>query len=165
MTHPALSGMFHTGLIVFDLETAMRNMSEAFGFVWAKPIVSGGEIHVLGGGTSYRESRVTYSLEGPHHIELIEQIDNTAWKNATGGPMIHHLGFSVQNLAAEVARLEALGYRMEFSGMGDSKSASRVSYLHDYNGGLWIELVDATLHQEIDEWINSGEPPGFASDR
>jgi len=53
---------------------------------------------------------------------------------------------------------------MEFSGMGDSKSDSRVSYLHDYNGGLWIELVDATLHQEIDEWITSGESPGFASD-
>jgi hypothetical protein len=163
MTHPALPGMFHTGMIVKDLDAAMHDMTAAFGFEWAPPITSGGDIRIPGGAHAYRQSRVTYSLEGPHHIELIEHLDNTAWRAATGGPLVHHLGFSVADLAGEVARLRRLGYQQEFSGLADDGSLATMSYFRDHNGGLWIELVDVAVRNDLENWITTGEIPGFAA--
>jgi hypothetical protein len=136
-------------------------MGEAFGFEWATPIQSRGDLHVPGGGTAFRASLVTYSLQGPHHIELIEQLDDTAWSLATGGPKVHHLGFSVEDLAGEVARFEGLGYRLEFSGMGADGSRANMGYLHDPHGGLWIELLDVRLRQQLELWMETGQPPNL----
>jgi hypothetical protein len=155
-----MTGLFHTGIIVDDLEQAMSTMGEAFGLEWAPPIQTAGDIHARG-GTAFRESLITYSLEGPHHIELIQQLDDTAWKMATGGPRIHHLGFSVEDLSAETARLEGLGYRLEFSGMADDGSRAGMGYLHDPHGGLWVELVDLSLRRQLDTWIRTGVRPNL----
>lgn len=154
-----MPGLFHTGIIVDDLEEAMATMGAAFGLDWAPPMRSGGHIHAPGGGTAFRSSYVTYSTGGPHHLELIEQIDDTAWRMATGGPKVHHLGFSVDDLAGEVARLQALGYRLEFSGMAADGSRGNMGYLHDPHGGLWIELVETGLRSQLEHWMRTGEYP------
>ena len=117
MTHPSLPGLFHTGMIVKDLKVAMTDMTEAFSLEWAPPTRASGEI-LVPGGSAHHEVWLSYSLEGPHHIELIEQVDNTAWREASGGPIVHHLGFSVKDLPSEVARLASIGYVPEVSGRG-----------------------------------------------
>jgi hypothetical protein len=163
MTHPDLHGLFHTGMVVDDLDVAMHDMGVAFGLQWAEPIRSRGDIRIPGGTLANRESRVTYSVGGPHHIELIEQVDDTAWRKATGGPLVHHIGFAVQDLQAEVTRLESLGYALEFSGVGEGDSLATMSYLRYAHGGLWIELVEDSVVEELNHWMNEGQPPSWTN--
>jgi hypothetical protein len=158
MTHPSLPGLSHTGMVVSDLAVAMADFSEAFGLHWAEPTVAASDI-VIPGGTAFRKSRITYSLEGPHHVELIEMVDATAWAAATGGPAVHHLGYRVDDLPAQSARLEGIGFRREFTGIGDGEDVHGFAYHYNHHGGLWIELVSAEWSEVIDRWIAGGEVP------
>lgn len=120
MTVTPSAGIFHTGMIVDDIERVMYQMSEAFGFQWAEPLHFTRPAWTVKGNLS-RESLVTYSLDGPHHVELVQSLDTTAWEAAIGGPRIDHIGYWADDLPAEIARLEALGYVLQ---LGESERAS-----------------------------------------
>jgi hypothetical protein len=159
MSHPNMPGLFHTGIIVDDLDLAMQEMGEAFGLHWVEPFTAAGQIRIPDGNAAHRASRVTYSREGPHHLELIEHVDATAWNAAPGGHYVHHIGFSVKDLPAEVRRLQSIGYDLQFSGIADDGTLARMSYLRARSGGLWIELLDASRRGQIEEWIAGGKAP------
>lgn len=148
--------MFHTGMIVNDLETSMRQFSAAFGFTWAEPQRVVADLRGPK-GIKRREAVGTYSLEGPHHIELVQQIDAAVWHDVTGGPLVHHIGFWVDDLAGEVARLEALGFRPEVSGVAADGGPGDFVYIHNHLGGLWLELVDSAMRPGVERWLHGSE--------
>lgn len=158
MTHPQMTGLFHTGMVVRDLDLAMADLTEAFGFSWAPPARSAGNLHSPA-GLAFRESRLTFSLEGPHHIELVEQVDSTAWQHGTGGPMVHHLGFVVDDLPAEVERLNRIGFKSEFVQEASDGGMGGFSYHYNHHGGLWLELVASSVKALTDRWIEDGTLP------
>lgn len=151
MTHPDLSGLFHTGMVVDNVETAMSTFSKAFGYHWAEPIELEAQCKTRE-GILPRHSIATYSLEGPHHIELIQQIDDTAWKTASGGPKVHHLGFWVDDLEESIERLGKLGFQLEVEDVSGA-----LSYHYQSGMGLYIELVHARAREQFDEWWD-GKP-------
>ena len=137
MTHPDLSGLFHTGMVVDNVELTMNTFSKAFDYHWAEPIELEAQCKTKE-GILPRHSIATYSLEGPHHIELIQQIDDSAWKTASGGPKVHHLGFWVDDLQESIERLGKLGFQLEVEDLGGA-----LSYHYQSGMGLYIELVHA----------------------
>lgn len=159
MTAPSMPGLFHTGIIVADLDAAMRDLGAALGLTWVEPLESSGPIHVRA-GPALRRSRVTYSVEGPHHIELIEQVDGTAWRAVRGGPLVHHLGFTVADVDAESARLEALGFSREAWQPDPDGAAARYAYHHNPHAGIFIELVGQAQRAAVQRWLETGRPPG-----
>jgi hypothetical protein len=62
--------LYHTGIIVDNLDEAMGAMGDALGLQWFNPRTATSPMQSPG-GTLDREVRFTYSLEGPHFIELL----------------------------------------------------------------------------------------------
>jgi len=146
--------LYHTGIIVDDLDAAMMLWGDALGLHWAPRLKSTAPLQCPT-GMEDREVIFTYSLEGPHHIELLEQINPAPYLNLTGGRHIHHLGYYAPDLAAESARLEALGLRRELSGVSDSGGVSRATFhINPVSPGMWIELVDQSVADFVDPWLS-----------
>lgn len=148
-----LMRLYHTGLIVNDLDKAMDQMGHSLGLRWAPPKES--RTPLLGpDGVANRHVRFTYSLHGPHFVELLEQLDATPYLNLTGGRYIHHLGYFTDDLTAAAAGLEAAGYRRELSGVPENGLLTRASFHHNPESpGMWIELVSHEIATEIGNWI------------
>jgi hypothetical protein len=141
--------LFHTGIIVESLDHAMESWGGALRLDWAPPLTS--TVPMRGPeGVAGREVRFTYSLQGPHHIELLEQIDPTPYLGLTGGRRVHHLGYFTDDLRAAAADLEGRGFRMELSGIADDGGIGRATFHYsDESPGMWIELVSHEIAREI----------------
>jgi hypothetical protein len=150
--------LFHTGQAVHDLDAAMADMTAALGYHWAEPFVSERRLRTPN-GILPRTWRLTYSVEGPHHVELFQQLDDTALRGLTGGPTVHHLGFEVPNVPDEVKRLAALGFREELTDTGVDGAEGGNSFVYNHHGGLWFELISSARRVRIDEWIAGGPAP------
>jgi hypothetical protein len=160
MTMPRLPILFHTGMIVHRLEPAMADMSAAFDYHWAEPFVSERKLKTPEGIRS-RTWRLTYSVEGPHHVELVEQLDDTALRDLTGGPIVHHLGFEVADVADEVKRLESLGFHQELTDVGLPDVIGGNAFVYNHHGGLWLEFISSERRAKLERWIAGGPPPNM----
>ncbi|HEX3613222.1 MAG TPA: VOC family protein [Sporichthyaceae bacterium] len=145
--------MFHTGVIVDDLEVASQLWTAAFGFHWAPPKTAATPMRCPAGVVP-REVRFTYSLEGPHHVELLEQVDPGPYLHLSTDRHIHHVGYYTDDLRGQSARLEQLGFPAELSGVGADGGVHRATYhRHPVQPGMWIELVDDSVADDIDAWM------------
>jgi hypothetical protein len=145
--------LFHTGVIVDDLERAMESWGTALGLHWAPPKTATTPMSCPD-GVLPREVRFVYSVEGPHHIELLEQVDATPYLSLTGGRHIHHLGYFTTDLVGQSRRLEEQGFPCELSGVGDDGRPNRATFhRHPLAPGMWIELVDESVAADIDPWM------------
>jgi hypothetical protein len=105
-------------------------------------------------GVLGREVRFTYSLQGPHFIELLEQINPAPYVNLTGGRRVHHLGYFTDDLLGASTDLEAKGFRRELNGVGDDGQIARAAFHYSPESpGMWIELVSHEIADEIEDWI------------
>jgi catechol 2,3-dioxygenase-like lactoylglutathione lyase family enzyme len=154
--------LFHTGMIVQDLQSAIELYTLAFGMRFAEPLVTSG-LMLTNDGLRNRTSWVTYSLDGPHRVELIEQADDAAWQTARGGPQVHHLGFWVDDLAGETERLEGLGFTFEVGGRDAHGDLAGVVYLANEVGGLLIELVDRVTAAQLVPYFEGRGPGAYSA--
>lgn len=145
--------LYHTGIIVENLDKAMDTMGEALGLLWAPPRTS--KVPLLcPEGVLDREVRFTYSLQGPHHIELLEQVNPAPYLSLTGGRRVHHLGYFTDDLATASADLEERGFRRELSGVDENGGVARATFhYNEESPGMWIELVSHEIAAEIGDWI------------
>jgi hypothetical protein len=149
----AMLKLYHTGIIVDSLEKAMDTMGDALGLLWAPPRTSTVPMQCPDGILD-REVRFTYSLQGPHYIELLEQINPAPYLSLTGGRRVHHLGYFTDDLAAASDELEARGFRKELSGVDDNGDVARATFhYNEESPGMWIELVSHEIAAEIGDWI------------
>ena len=131
---------FHVGIVVDDLDRALGDLTESFGYRWAD------EIHVdqpvqLPDGPTTVEFRFRYSCDEPH-VEVIEARAGTLWVPARDSG-IHHLGYWSDDLAADADALGAAGY--EFEATGDGPDGSPMWSYHRSPNGPRIELVDRAI--------------------
>ncbi|MET7400375.1 VOC family protein [Dactylosporangium sp. NPDC005572] len=143
--------LFHTGVVVDDLDEAMRRLGDTLGLAWATPVQRTGPISTPAGPV-FRDMRITYSLGGPHHLELIEYLDDSAYRFMTGGPPLHHVGYWADDFHAEIARLESIGFPCEASGLDENGSRAEFAYHRNPHSGLWIEIVDSAGKPRFDAW-------------
>jgi hypothetical protein len=146
--------LYHTGIIVDSLDEAMRTYGEALGVHWAPPRTAETPMRCPTGVVG-RKVRFTYSIEGPHHIELLEQIDPTPYLPLTGGRFIHHLGYFARDLAGAADWLNTHGFVMELNGVTEAGAISRATFHRSpLSPGIWVELVDQDLADWIAEWLS-----------
>lgn len=145
--------LYHTGLIVDNLQEAMDSWSAALDLKWAPP--KGATSPMLcPDGIRDREVTFTYSLQGPHFIELLEQVDPTPYLNLTGGRYVHHLGYYTDDLERSSRELEERGFRRELSGVDHDGNIARAAFHYSPESpGMWIELVSGEIADDIGRWI------------
>jgi methylmalonyl-CoA/ethylmalonyl-CoA epimerase len=139
--------VFHVGLIVEDLDGAVAQYSAALGYQFAERR----EIRVplfLDGTRRTAEVTATYSLDGPPHLELIAMQSGRISDAAAVG-LHNHVGVWSPDVPGAMTRLEQAGMPGR---VHDRRSPTQVSY-HQTASGVWIELVDLSMRQMIDDWI------------
>ncbi|GAA3238026.1 VOC family protein [Pseudonocardia petroleophila] len=153
MTATPLLRLYHTGIIVDSLDNAMKTWGTALGLDWAPPKTSTAPMECPDGVVG-REVRFTYSLQGPHFIEILEQVDPSPYLNLTGGRRVHHLGYYTDDLVQASADLEERGFRRELAGVGENGQIGRAAFHYSPESpGMWIELVSHEIADEIGGWI------------
>ncbi|GAA1658118.1 hypothetical protein GCM10009744_59160 [Kribbella alba] len=101
--------IWHVGLAVPDLEQGLTEMGQLFDLTW-RPLVTRSMTIKDEHGQSYDvDCQVTFSLGGPFAVEVWQGIPGTPLAVPETG-WLHHLGYWVEDHAAEKDRLGALGY-------------------------------------------------------
>jgi hypothetical protein len=133
--------LFHTGIVVDDLEAAKAELGEQLGVTWFE---GGTEVRVItdeGGQTA--QSAYALSREGPHHVELCQSVPGTVW-TVTAPGQAHHLGYWVDDVTAASAELTELGStRVACVAMNDD--APPMCAYHQTASGLFVEVVSLAL--------------------
>lgn len=149
-----LSGIFHHGLIVDDIETAMAQMGPAGGFQWTDvrafdplPVWTPDQ----GRGEAYL--KVAYSRQGPIHMELIEAAPGSPY-DILRSVDPSHIGVWVDNVGDSVEALCGQGWRLLVAGASDRRRYGSMAYLVR-DGGPVIELVGKELEPMMAAWWSS----------
>ena len=148
--------LYHIAWVVPDLESAMNGFASTE-LRWATPVTR----HVVTKTTrSERRSwsiRVTYSIDDPMHVELIEQCPGSPWEIEPQG-IPHHAGWWSHDLHEDIARLENDGYLLDAWMVDDNDQPSRFAYLVGPSG-LRVELVDVAAKPQLKAWWSGGQYP------
>ena len=157
-----LDGFYHHGIVVTDFERALDELGSNLGLRWAS--VQRRQFDVAQpNGIVAADFRVTYSVTGPPHYEVIEANSGTIWADTGGG--VHHLGFWSDDLAGDSARLTEAGYTWEGTyHRPDVDGPFGFSYHRLPSTGLRIELVDRARQPAFEAWLAGGDFPSALED-
>lgn len=146
-----LSGIFHHGIIVDSIDTAMADITRATGVTWSSvrafdplrvwtPEHGRGEAHL----------RVAYSRTGPVRLELVETPQGSPYDALRTGDM-SHIGVWVDNVGDALDELCAQGWQILLAGASPRHRHGSMAYIRR-NDGPVIELVGTELLPMLAEW-------------
>lgn len=131
--------LWHMGLAVPDLDEAKHRLGELFELNWRPTVTRSLTLSGPDGTVQKVDVRVTFSLGGPFAVEVWQGIPGTPLAIPETG-WLHHVGYWVDDHAAERARLERLGYPPLLRG-AEGLTVNRGP------GGLGLEPCDLTRDQ------------------
>ncbi|MFE5537965.1 MULTISPECIES: VOC family protein [Streptomyces] len=107
----------HIGLLVADLEAAIERWSLATGYTFSEIGRYRTDFYVDRSDEQphHHDARISFSREGPPHIELME-FHGAGTHSAANGEGIHHLGF-MDHPAVEERKRELAACGMDWDGM------------------------------------------------
>lgn len=146
---PAHAELFHSGIIVDDLEEAMEVFGAEFGVRWT-PVLDNVRPIVTDGRTVDLRFRVVYSIDGPHRYELVEAIPDTLWQSVPGqSARLHHVGYWSDDIEADGAAFERAGIPTVAVIEAPDGEAPVFRY-HRNRLGLYIELVSSSVRPAME---------------
>lgn len=128
-------GLDHIAIAVDDFEGGIERFARDFGI----PLAGTEDV------PSAQTKTAFLPISGTQ-IELIHPLDGAgpvAASLAKRGPGLHHLCFRVDDIAAEMERLTALGYRFLTDAPTPGAHGTKVAFIHPKSaGGVLIELAE-----------------------
>jgi hypothetical protein len=140
--------LYHVGLTVPDLDVAMGQYADAFGFTWRSVHESAMDV-LVDGQPRRAEIAVTYSVQGPPYLELVQERTGSVW--GADGFSLTHVGLWADDMPDVMRRLAASGLVAEVHADGSGARPIRYSY-HRFAGGLWLELVHTSFAADLAAW-------------
>ena len=138
---------FHVGIVVDDLDAALIEMTDLFGYEWCS-LISVETPVVLPDGEASLGLTFAYSKNEPR-VEVIQSIPGTLWIPAPESGL-HHLGFWSDDVGADADRLTRQGYAREASGL--RPDGEPMWAYHRRPGGPRIELVSRQLQSGLEQY-------------
>ncbi len=153
---PALrpEDLYHTGIVVPDLEAAMARLGALAGYRWIKPLSYTLPFRIADGVHEFT-STIVYSMQAPH-VELVQEVPGSPWIAAPGGA-VHHLGYFVDDLAECGKGLEDNGFSLEMTADVPGSELAMFAYYVDA-AGTRIEIVDRALFPDFPAFLRSMAP-------
>jgi Glyoxalase/Bleomycin resistance protein/Dioxygenase superfamily len=148
--------LYHTGIVVPDLDAAMARLSALAGYRWITPLSYTLPFRTASGIGEFTSTFV-YSLQSPH-LELIKEVPGSPWLAAPGNS-IHHLGYFTDNLAETAEMLQRNGFTFEATAAVSESDLSLFAYYVDAFGTR-IEIVDRALFPDFPAFLRSLTPDG-----
>jgi len=154
MTPPlSAADLYHTGIVVPDIEAWKARMTEVAGYRWTETMT--GDVRVrLADGDHALHLRYAYSLDAPH-IELVQEVPGTPW-TAAERIATHHLGYFCDDVPTTSERLEEAGFPLEACAIVDGAPALFAYHLDP--SGVRIEIVDRALIPDLDAYLRAKAP-------
>ncbi|MEZ0135364.1 MULTISPECIES: VOC family protein [Novosphingobium] len=150
----AFEKLHHHGLIVDDIHQSMDKLRNGLGVEWA-PIRKFDPIRVWLPDLGWSEAHltVTYSRQGPIHVELIQMVPGGAYE-ALRAVSAAHVGAWVDDVGSEVEALLAEGWRVIAAGASPKHRYGQMAYMARGDGPV-LELVGEPIRPMIEDWIRS----------
>ncbi len=152
---PSVQNCFHVGYVVPDLDEAMRRLTASAGLRWAAARRLPVTLRTPAGEIS-TEVNLTYSVQGPPHLELIAEQPGTIW--GSEHPRLHHLGYWSGRFADDIAALTRAGFEFEAGAVDEHGALTRFAYLREPHTRLRVELRDEARRPATEQWLR-GECP------
>jgi catechol 2,3-dioxygenase-like lactoylglutathione lyase family enzyme len=146
--------LFKTGLIVSDLEQAMKDLSVWLGVSWT-PVQEAPLTLRTADGDQHTNLRFVFSTSGPLYFELL-QAQSSGYYAASEGEQLHHVGRWVDDLAEASRELEAAGFPLEAVGVDAEGNCPAVFCFHKGAHGVRVELVPRANRETFEAWLAGG---------
>jgi len=151
--------LYHTGIIVPDLDAAMARLSALAGYRWITPLSYTLPFRTAT-GTRELTSTIVYSVQSPH-VELLQEVPGSPWTAAPGNS-VHHLGYFTDDLADTAELLESNGFTFEMTADVPGQDLALFAYYVD-PFGTRVEIVDRALFPDFSAFVQSmAAQPGGA---
>lgn len=148
--------LFHTGLVVENLESAMKTLGELAGHHWTSVM----ELEVTARtplGLQRASQRFVLSLEEPR-LELVEAIPGTVWVSE-GSNGAHHVGYWAEDERIEEVSAALVELGLEVEASNDFEADGRLMWVyHRGVGGIRVELLNTLMKPPMDAWIAGADP-------
>lgn len=140
----------HVGVVVGDLDAAMVSFGRSLGLRWSP--VQEWDVEGDGpGGPVRARVRLSWSLDGPVHTELIQGPPGSVWA-ADGADHLHHVCYGVDDVEEASRELAAGGLPVEVAGAGGAEGATSFVY-HRAPDGVRVELLSDDRCAAIEAWL------------
>ena len=147
--------LFHVGVLVPDLAAAMDEMGRSHGLTFAKVQDRPMRIWMPDRGVVTYQLALTYSCDGPVHVELMQGEEGSPWHTATHRGL-HHFGVWADDIGAEVDRLVADGWTIELAAGTPDERYGRFAYLRS-PAGVLVEPVSRAAKSRFEAWWAGGD--------
>jgi hypothetical protein len=155
--------LFEVALIVPDLEKAMHEFHDAFGYTFS-PILEGHlSLRDSEGNDDDPPLRMVVTREVEPQLELVEAQAGTVLE-AAKGTGLHHLGYYVDDLVAASAGLTTLGMPLQAAGTAMGEAPDGWVY-HRMGDGTVIELVARDRADLRRQWTAGSLPDSPLANR
>ena len=101
--------LYHTGIVVDDLEATMDWFTKTAGYTWTD-VVTVDQQGVTPAGEMTIPMKMVYSGCEPR-LELLQTVAGTVWMPADSG--VHHIGYWSDDVESDLAALESSGMTFE----------------------------------------------------
>ncbi|MBM3345425.1 MAG: hypothetical protein FJY55_02825 [Betaproteobacteria bacterium] len=137
--------IFQVCMVVPDLDAATRAMGGPSGQTFANPWTYDNLVYWTPRGVvTTPRIRVTYSHQGPQHVELIEPSPGGFFDLSTPHGL-HHVGLWSDTVGTETAALVAQGWTVEAAAVSPDEGYGRVSFVRPPGGGTLLEIVSTQI--------------------
>jgi catechol 2,3-dioxygenase-like lactoylglutathione lyase family enzyme len=150
--------VFHMGIRVADLAAAQQELTQALGVGWTKPATIPMKGWEAGKGAVSYDLTISFSKEGPVHIELLYGSPGSYYDVSNGGAGLHHIGVWVDDVKKVSDKLVNQGYEVELAGASPEDGYGSFTYIRS-PGGVLFE-PESGLHgskERFERWY-AGAP-------
>ena len=146
--------LYHVGVRVTHLETAMDELGPGLGVTWAEVQEREQQVWLPDQGATTISLRFTYSAEGPQHVELLQGAPGSIW-DGRDFPGVHHLGVWVDDVGKQTERLLNAGWTLELAQVSPDDGFGVFTYARSPSG-LLLEPVWSGLKPMFERWWAGG---------
>ena len=149
--------VFHVGIRVADLKAAQQELTQALGVGWTTPATIPMKGWAPGQGSVSYDLTISFSKEGPVHIELLYGSAGSYYDVSNGGAGLHHIGVWVDDVTRVNQDLVGQGYTVELAGASPEEGYGAFTYVRS-PGGVLFE-PESGLHgakERFERWYAGG---------
>jgi catechol 2,3-dioxygenase-like lactoylglutathione lyase family enzyme len=148
------SRLFHIGIRVADLSAAMADVGAQCGVTWASVQDRPMEVWLPEQGSVVLQLALTYSVEGPVHLELMQGPAGSIW-DGNDAPGAHHFGYWSDDVRGDTESLMTDGWTLELAANAPDQGYGRFTYVRSPSGYL-VEPIAISAKPRFERWWAGG---------
>lgn len=149
------TNLFHIGVLVRDMDEAAGRFSKALGLTFKEPAIAHVDTFEQPSGTTPLDLRITWSIQGPPYLELLESQD----KEGLYGyhqEGLHHIGLWEPDPERLLEKLLGLGLRSEATQWTAEGRILATYTAPEEMYGTRLEVIDAARRPGMESWLAGG---------